>query len=137
MPRLLLLLPTSTYRTDDFVEAARRLGVAVTVASEERSSLAAADPAGLIALDLHDPRAAARGVAAFAREHPVDAVVGVDDATVLAAATISGALGLPHNPVEAVAAARNKHRMREVLRRHGLPVPWFRLLQVEDDPAEA
>src|SRR5438094_36410 len=37
-PRLLLLLPTVTYRTVAFVEAARRLGVVVTVASERPST---------------------------------------------------------------------------------------------------
>ncbi|HZC68914.1 MAG TPA: ATP-grasp domain-containing protein, partial [Nitrospirales bacterium] len=41
---------------------------------------------------------------------------------------------LPHNPVTAVAAARNKHRMRELLRGQGLPVPRFTLFSVDDDP---
>jgi biotin carboxylase len=137
MRRLLLLLPTSTYRADDFMAAAQRLDAAVTVASEEASSLAAADPSGLIALDLRDPAAAARQALAFSRRHPVDAVVGVDDLTVVAAAAIAKALGLPHNSVESVATARNKHRTREVLSRAGLPVPWFGLLSVRDDPAAA
>lgn len=39
MPRVLLLLPATTYRTQAFMEAARRLGVEVTVASEEASAL--------------------------------------------------------------------------------------------------
>ena len=34
MPRLLLLLPTTTYRTAAFLGAARKLGVEVVVASE-------------------------------------------------------------------------------------------------------
>ena len=36
VPRVLLLLPTSTYRATDFVEAAARLGVEVVVGSEAR-----------------------------------------------------------------------------------------------------
>src|SRR6266498_3450175 len=43
MPRLLLLLPTTTYRTAAFVEAARQMGVELTVASEQPSTLAAAN----------------------------------------------------------------------------------------------
>ncbi len=38
MPRVLLLLPTTSYRTEAFVGAATRLGVEVTVASEQACS---------------------------------------------------------------------------------------------------
>ena len=40
MARLLLLLPTSTYRAGDFLQAARALGAEVVVASERRQALA-------------------------------------------------------------------------------------------------
>ncbi len=46
----------------------------------------------------------------------LDAVVGVDEDSVVAAAAISARLGLPHNPVEAVAAARHKSRLRRAAR---------------------
>src|SRR6266568_1597881 len=54
-PRLLLLLPTVTYRTVAFVEAARRLGVEVTVASERPSTFEQANPTGLVTLDFAAP----------------------------------------------------------------------------------
>jgi biotin carboxylase len=135
VPRLLLLLPTTTYRADDFLGAARRLGVDVTIASEEASSLAGQQPGSLIALPLREPEQAARAAVEFAARFPIGAVVGVDDASVPAAAAIAGALSLPHNSPAAVDASRNKHRMREVLSEAGLPVPWFRLCSVEEDPA--
>src|SRR5207245_2773166 len=78
-PRLLLLLPTVTYRTVAFVEAARRLGVAVTVASERPSTFERANPAGLVTLDFADPAHAAEQARAFARTHLVHGVVAVDD----------------------------------------------------------
>ena len=37
-PRLLLLLPTTTYRTQDFLDAARTLGVEIVCASERPST---------------------------------------------------------------------------------------------------
>ena len=46
MPRVLLLVPTTTYRTQAFMEAARRVGVEVTVASERASTLAKLNPTG-------------------------------------------------------------------------------------------
>jgi biotin carboxylase len=70
----------------------------------------------------------------FAREYPLDAVVGVDDATAIVAAAVAEALSLPHNPVEAVAAARNKQCAREILREAGLPSPPFLRASIHDDP---
>src|SRR6058998_1349624 len=104
-PRLLLLLPTVTYRTVAFVEAARRLGADLTVASERPSTFERANPTGLITLDFADPTHAAGQARAFAREHLVHGVVAVDDDTAVVAAAIAEELGLRGNPV---AAARRR-----------------------------
>jgi phosphoribosylaminoimidazole carboxylase (NCAIR synthetase) len=132
-PRLLLLLPTVTYRTAAFVEAARRLGVDVTVASEQPSSFERANPTGLLTLDFADPTLAAGQARAFAREHPVQGVVGVDDDTAVVAAAIAGELGLRGNPVSAAVAARDKHRQRQLLAAAGTPVPRFALHRLDED----
>jgi biotin carboxylase len=138
MPRLLLLIPTTTYRTEDFVAAADKLGVDLVVASERPSTFEAEFPDGLMTLDFADPGKAARKVEEFARRHPIDAVVPVDDLTTVVAAAIAGALGLPaSNPVGAVATARNKLAMREALRQAGVPCPAYHLFTVGDDPAAA
>jgi phosphoribosylaminoimidazole carboxylase (NCAIR synthetase) len=132
-PRLLLLLPTVTYRTAAFVEAARRLGVDVTVASEQPSSFERANPTGLLTLDFADPTLAAGQARAFAREHPVQGVVGVDDDTAVVAAAIAGELGLRGNPVSAAVAARDKHRQRQLLAAAGTAVPRFALHRLDED----
>src|SRR6266511_3156297 len=79
MPRLLLLLPTTTYRTAAFVEAARQMGVELTVASEQPSTLAAANPAGFLTIDFEQPERAADAVRVFSQQYPVHGVVGVDN----------------------------------------------------------
>jgi len=132
--RVLLLLPTRTYRAHDFMEAARRLGLEVTVGSERRQALASLFPGGHLQLDFLRPRQAVRTIAAFARSCPLDAVVAVDDDGTLLAAAAARALGLPHNPVTAVAATRNKHRLRRKVAAAGLPSPRFERLSIEDDP---
>ena len=137
MARVLLLLPTRTYRAHDFMEAARRLGLAVTVGSERRQAFASLFPGGHLQLDFLRPRQAVRAIAAFARSYPLDAVVAVDDDGALLAAAAARALGLPHNPVTAVAATRNKHRLRRKVAAAGLPSPRFDRLSVEDDPLRA
>ncbi len=137
MPRVLLLLPTTSYRTPDFLRAAQALGVEVSVGVEETSALERLNPSGLLTLDFRDPAACARAAAAWARRTPVDAVVGVDEDTVVAAAAIAEALGLPHNPREAVAAASHKGRLREALARAGAPSPPHRIFRLDDDPGRA
>jgi len=133
-PRLLLLLPTVTYRTVAFVEAARRLGVEVTVASERPSTFERANPTGLVTLDFADPTHAAAQVQAFARAHGVHGVVAVDDDTAVVAAAIAAELGLRGNPVTAARAARDKHQQRQLLAAAGMAVPRFELLTTATDP---
>ncbi|MEO8348919.1 MAG: phosphoribosylglycinamide synthetase, partial [Acidobacteriota bacterium] len=123
MPRVLLLLPTTTYRASAFLAAAAKVGADVTVASEEASTLASRNPAGFLTLDFRDPEECARRVVGFSREHPVDAVVGVDEETALAAARISRALELPGNSPRAAAAARDQDLGREALEAAQVPSP--------------
>ena len=137
MARVLLLLPTRTYRSHDFMEAARRLGLEVTVGSERRQAFASLFPGGHLQLDFLRPRRAVRTISAFAQSYPLDAVVAVDDDGTLLAAAAAKALGLPHNPVTAVAATRNKHRLRRKVAAAGLPSPRFDRLSVADDPVRA
>ncbi len=136
-PRLLLLVPTTTYRTEDFMEAARRLDVDLVVAAERPSTLAAALPDHLLTLPFGDPAAAAALMRDYARARPVDAVVPVDDATTVVGAAIGRALGLRANALSAVSATRNKQAMREALARAGVRQPGFAVYSIADDPQAA
>ncbi|HET6382456.1 MAG TPA: ATP-grasp domain-containing protein [Armatimonadota bacterium] len=137
MKRLLLLLPTRGYRAPPFMEVAARLGVDLTVASEEPSTLEGLSPGSLLTLDFAHPDRAAQGTAAFAREYPIHAVVGVDDATTGLQAAISEALGIQANSYAATATARNKLRMREALRAGGMDRPTFSHFSIDDDPSDS
>jgi len=134
MDRLLLLLPTTTYRTQDFIEAARTLGVDLVCASERPNTLEAQLPDRFLTLDFTDPDGAAAAVAEFSRAHPLRAVVGVDDVTAVAAAAIAERLGLTSSAAAAVATARDKFQMRECLAAAGVPIPRYRRLALKDDP---
>ena len=132
MPRLLLMLPTRTYRTAALLAAAARCGVELTVASEEGSSVAHLNPAGFLTLPFSSPDACAGPALAFHDEYPVDAVIGIDDTVVEAAAVVARELGLPHNDPEAVAVARDKRRARERLAAADVPCPGFDWRRFED-----
>jgi biotin carboxylase len=135
--RLLLLLPTRTYRTEDFVDAAHALGVDLVCASEKPSTLEALAPDGLLTLDFTDPADAARRVAEWTTQRPLAAVVGVDDVTAAAAAAIAERLGLRASAPAAVAAARDKYQMRQCLAAAGVPVPRFRRIALSENPVLA
>jgi biotin carboxylase len=134
MDRLLLLLPTTTYRTQDFLDAARTLGVDIVCASEKPSTFEAHAPDNLLTLDFADPDAAAAKVADLSSRRPLNAVVGVDDLTTVVAAAIAERLGLRGSAVAAVAAARDKYQMRQCLAAGGVPIPRFRRIALKDDP---
>lgn len=134
MVRVLVLLPTTTYRAPDFLAAAYRLGVELAVGSEEKNVLASQHPDGYLQLDFDDLERSARTVAEFSRHHPIQAVVGLDDSTTVVAACIARKLSLPANSVESVQASRNKRLMRERLRAARVPIPDFRVCPLEDDP---
>jgi len=117
------------------VEAARQIGVELTVASEQASTLEAANPAGLLTLDFEQPDRAADAARVFAAQYPIAGVVGVDDRTAVVAAAIATKLRLRGNPVHAAIAASDKHLQREQLAKAAVPIPRFMLHSLEEDPA--
>ncbi len=132
--RLLLLLPTTTYRAEAFVEAATRLGVDLMVASEEDSAFSASRPDGLVTIDFRSAEHIRSVVNALSADNRIDAVFGVDDETVVAAAIAAEALGVPHISVAAARAAGDKHVQRQRLAAAGVPVPAFARHRIADDP---
>ena len=135
--RLLLLIPTTSYRVADFLDAACRLNVAVAVGSNQRHVLEAFADGLTVTIDFLDPEKGVREICAYARDHPLSAVLGVDEETTVLAAKASKALGLAHNAPESVEATANKFRFRTVLANSGLLTPPFSLLTVDADPERA
>jgi biotin carboxylase len=135
--RIVLLAATRTYRAGAFLDAARELGIEVTVGSERPQALESLNPAGHLVIDPRDSEVAGRRVAEFGRRHMVKAVLAADDDMALTAAHAAAELGLPHHPVSAVRAARDKRLMRGVLARAGRPGPWYRGFELDHDPADA
>lgn len=127
MRRVVLLIPSSTYRATDFVTAAGVLDLDLIVASDRRSALQAVigDRAQVVPLDR--PQQAADQLVALHERLEFDAVLGVDDQGVLAAGEVAERLGLPHARTSAVAATRDKHALRERLSAAGMTQPSFAL----------
>ena len=137
MPRILLLLPTATYRASDFLRAADRLGVDVVVGSEHRQALAPVMGDRAVVVPLDRPDAAVDAIVALHERSPLDAVLAVDDQGVVVAASAAERLGLRHNPPDAVARTRDKGAMRDRLAAGGLPQPAYRIVGEGADVAGA
>src|SRR3954462_13482426 len=125
MPSIVLILPESSYLADDFLSAARRLGLQVITASDRCHVLAEEWTEGSLPLDFTQPESAARKLAEEVKAEAPVAVLGTDDRTAVIAALPATELGLPHNPPAAGEAARNKAQSRDGVRAPGVPVPVF------------
>jgi len=128
--RALLLMPTSTYHAADFVEAAARLDIAVTVGVNGSQALQEKTPGSTLTLDFEDVVGATRRIMEFAESFPVHAVVATEDETTALAAAVASALGLPHNPIESVLVTRSKRSLRRALAAAALPSPGYRVLDL-------
>ncbi len=133
-PRVLLLLPTRTYRASDFLSAARQLDVEVAIASDHPQTLSELSPLKSLSLDFRTPEQATLEIASFAKTYPIDAVVGVDDDTTILATMVAKELLLPHNTIESAYATRDKYQLRKILVKAGLRAPWFKLLAANENP---
>jgi hypothetical protein len=121
MKRVAIVAGQSSYRTPDFMEAANLLRVEAFLVGDGNF------PAGHQGLEvcLDDSLVAAKALAANLPD--LDAVIGVDDQSVLTATTAAELLGLPHNPIDAVAATRDKAALRALLAAAGVSQPQFRV----------
>ncbi len=136
-PCVLLLMPTTSYKAQAFLDAARALDVNVVIGTERKQALETVLPDHSLTIDFGRSDRTVRTIVALAARRPLRAIVGTDDETAILAAQAAHALELPHNPPEAVLAARDKHAMRTRLAEAGLAGPAFRLLSVHADAATA
>ena len=134
MKRVLILIPTASYRAHDFIRAAARLNIEVIIGSDKRQALSKLLPDSSLALNLRKPDLSVKKIKGLARMKPLDAIVGVDEETVLLSAMASKALGLHYNDVSAVRATRNKYLMRCKMLEAEMLSPNFRVCPIESDP---
>ena len=125
MPRVLILIPATTYRADALLGAAARLGVDVVVGTNRHQALESLPGTATLTLDFEDPVASWRAIAARHAQQPLSAILGPDDETTLLAATAAANLGLAGNPPAAVIMARDKFRLRQRLAASDILGPKF------------
>ncbi|MAT99984.1 MAG: phosphoribosylglycinamide synthetase [Anaerolineaceae bacterium] len=128
---VLLLTTPQSYRAAAFLAAAQKLGIDIVQGVDLPEALAAQWGMQL-RLNFSQPETAVSHIIQFARKRPLAAVVPVDDAGAVLAAKASQALGLPHNNIAAAEAARDKHKMRQMLAAANVNSPQFLRFPLEE-----
>lgn len=137
MPRLALLSGPSSYRTSAFQQAARRLGIEVTLVVDTPDELEVEGQCdGLIPLDFTRTDAAIAALERLAASQHISGLLSLDDSATMLAARAAASLGWPHNDPGAALAARDKWVMRQALQRGGVPVPAFQRYPLMTDPRQ-
>jgi biotin carboxylase len=136
---LLLLVPTTSYRLDDFQAAARRLGVPLLLGTDRCHCIEEAfgAEADLLSLDYRRPARAAAQIVEAARARPIRGIVPASDPAAVIAALAAEKLGLAHNPPAAARRTADKHAMRVALAEAGVPGPRFAVRDLGEDPERA
>ncbi len=135
--RVLLLVPTTTYRIGDFLDAAARLEIEVAVGSDQKHVLEEFSDGGTVTIDFENIEHGTSQILEYADKYPLKAIIGIDDETTLLAAKACQILGLRGSDPDAVESTRNKYLFRTRLANSGLQTPSFFLVQIDDDPFEA
>jgi biotin carboxylase len=136
MPHILLLLPTSTYRAEAFLEAARRLHISVTIGCEHAGRWENFQSDEVLLLDFKNLKASQDRVEQFVMTHPLDGILGVEDTTTFIAASLASFLGLPYHSPKSASAARNKLEMRTLLQASMIRIPNFVAYSIHVDPKQ-
>jgi biotin carboxylase len=137
MQRILIAAATTGYQTRLFADAARRLGMDVTLATDRCHVLEDPWADHAVPVRFDDPYSAVETIETIAQAAPFDGILAVGDRQAFLAAILADKLGLPYNSPASVEAARNKFLARQRFLAAGLPVPRFFRLNIAEDPVQA
>src|ERR1035441_5110276 len=130
--RLLLFAATTGYQIREFADAAHRLGLELTLATDHCDRMG--DPWGDGALPVKfDHRMLASLDALRGLQFEGGAAVGARPA--VAAAVTAEMLGIPFHPPAAARACHDKYLARQLYQAAGLRTPWFWRAALDDGAA--
>ncbi len=130
--RLLLFAATTGYQIREFADAAHRLGLELTLATDHCDRMG--DPWGDGALAVKFDHRMMGSLDAL-RGLEFDGVAAVGDLPAVAAAATAEMLGIPFHPAAAARACHDKYLARQLYQAAGLRTPWFWRAALDDNPA--
>jgi ATP-grasp N-terminal domain len=131
--RVLILATTTGYQTRSFGEAAERLGVELVFATDRCDKIDDPWRDRAIPIRFFDEEGSVSAIVDASASRPLDGVLALGDRPTVIAARVAQALGLPGNPPDAAALARNKQLLCDVPHPSALsPQPSAIVLPVRD-----
>jgi biotin carboxylase len=123
--RVLIISATTGYQLRAFNDAASRLGVDLTFATDRCHMLDDPWRDAAVPVRFYDEAGSLRAVGDAAGDEPFAGILAVGDRPTVLAALAAEWWGLPGNPPAAARACADKQLTREAIAAAGLPSPWF------------
>jgi biotin carboxylase len=118
------------------MDAVSKLELKVLVLTDKSQVFSRNYPDKVITMNFENWRVQIENIREWSVKHDLQAVVGVDEESIVLAARLSEILGLEHNSLESVKLTKDKFLMRKALKDAGLKVPWFKRFSVHQAPQE-
>ncbi len=132
MDRLALILPKASYRSNEFMIAADRLGIETLVITDADPTVVNQSTQTVHLSDLSDSNESVNQVARAAMEFRAGTILSVDDQGSKLASLAAESAGLRSIPLAALETTTDKAKMREVLSKSSsVRQPDFIILDVE------
>ena len=133
-PGIILIIPCSSYRTNAFIEAGKRLELEVLILTNATQVFEGISQNSIISLNFNHWTERITEIRLWSSKNNLTSVIGVDEESVMIAAEISKELRIVHNSIESVKKTRNKFLLRTCLKNNNLPSPWFKRIDIKENP---
>ena len=127
---VILIIPSASYRTGPFMNAVKKLDLKVLVISDKSQVFSGKYPENLIIVNINHWKDKSVEIRKWSKNNGLKAVIGVDEESIVLAASLSNYLDVEHNSIESVLLTKNKYLMRTELKKTGLCSPWFKIFSI-------
>ena len=129
---VILIIPSSSYRTGPFINAVKKLDLKVLIISDKSQVFSGKYPENLIIINFNHWKERSDEISKWAKNNCLKAVIGVDEESIVLAANISNFLNVEHNSVDSVLLTKDKYSMRNELLKVGVKSPWFKRFSIHE-----
>ncbi len=133
---VILIIPSASYRTNPFMDAATKLDVNILVITDKSQVFSEYYPDNVITMNFENWEESIENIREWSERCDLKAVIGVDEESIILAAKISESLCIEHNSLESVKLTKNKYLMRSELKKSGMKSPWFKRFPVHETPKD-
>ncbi len=129
---VILIIPSASYRTGPFMNAVKKLDLKVLVISDKSQVFSGKYPDNLIIVNFNHWKDKSAEIRKWSKNNGLKAVIGVDEESIVLAASLSNYLDVEHNSIESVLLTKNKYLMRNELKNAGVCSPWFKRFSIHE-----